>query len=291
MLGLKQEKTIANFGESRRRRPRDVERIAISGPKPDKQIVVVMKSGESGSAAPAGPASRPPIEGTVPVEAPPAAPVAAGESAAAADRAGLQKQMKDYSDAVQKFCSNIGPTAIEARTAAQKKMIAELEEKIQKRIAQLQSKIEETKEWLNRREAFAAKATSGLVEVLKKMEPEAAAAQLAQMDVETAAALLLKLDPKAAAPLLDEMPAAKAAQLASLVAASTGSLRRSDTLEKGEDGKVSSHSAGSPVNEASETTGSVEPLDASAGRGADVSNTPRPAPKSQPADLPPENVR
>lgn len=271
-----------------RRKPQSVARHnvrqgEIRNTKADEPIAVLIKPDQPGSVARADAAST--------VEASPATPVVAGENSAGPDAAILQTQKKDYSDAVQKFCSNIGPTAIEARTAAQKKLIAELEHKIQNRIAQLQSKIEETKEWLNRREAFAAKATAGLVQVLSRMDPEAAAAQLAQMDVETAAALLLKLDPKAAAPLLGEMPPAKAAQLASIVAASTGSLRRPNTPEQADAGKASTQSSSSSIDETPGVTGSVGPLDVSAGRGAAASEITPQSTQSQPFTLLPEDVR
>lgn len=272
-----------NPGLRRKPQSRNERRGEIRNTKADEPIAVLIKPDQPASVARADAAST--------VEAPPAAPVVAGENSAGPDAAILQTQKKDYSDAVQKFCSNIGPTAIEARTAAQKRLIAELEQKIQNRIAQLQSKIEETKEWLNRREAFAAKATAGLVQVLSRMDPEAAAAQLAQMDVETAAALLLKLDPKAAAPLLGEMPPAKAAQLASIVAASTGSLRRPSTPEKADAGKASTQSSSNSIDETPGATGSVGPLDVSAGRGAAASEITPQSTQSQPFTLPPEGVR
>lgn len=180
-----------------------------------------------------------------------------------------QPVVKEYSDAVQRFCSNIGPTAIEARTAAQKKMIAALVQDLEMRIERLQSKIAESRAWINRREAFAAKATASLVQVLSKMDPEAAAAQLSQMDTETAAALLLKLEPKAAAPLLGEMPAAKAAQLAAVLAASTGTLGRQSRPQTARVGAGLQTQSGGSID-SSGPTGSVRPSAVSASAPEDI---------------------
>ncbi|MBS0242949.1 MAG: hypothetical protein JSS20_12290 [Proteobacteria bacterium] len=132
----------------------------------------------------------------------------------------------EYVSTVQKFCSSVGPTAIEARTAWQKRTIAELEQQIARSVGLLEAKITEHKEWLSKRETFAARANASIVQVFAKLNPEAAAAQLAQMEVETAAALLLKLDPKVVAPILSEVPPAKAAQISALLVDAAGDDRR-----------------------------------------------------------------
>jgi flagellar motility protein MotE (MotC chaperone) len=133
--------------------------------------------------------------------------------------------------AVQQFCASIGPSAIEARTAWLQKTTAELEQQLETRVAALEAKIAEHKEWLGKRQEFARKAGDGLVQVFTKLKPEAAAQQIAAMDEPLAAALLVRLDAKVASALLNEVPPAKAARLTSMFAtvAGIGAKRRDST--------------------------------------------------------------
>jgi flagellar motility protein MotE (MotC chaperone) len=148
-----------------------------------------------------------------------------------------------YTSAVQRFCASIGPTAIEARFAWQRRTIAELEKEIAVRIERLDAKIEEHKKWLAKREAFAAKATTSLVLLITKMKAEAAALQLAEMEEDVAAALLMRLDAKISGPLLGEIPPIKAARLAGLIAASA------DVSTRPTAAKAASVAASAPVKE------------------------------------------
>ena len=61
------------------------------------------------------------------------------------------------------------------------------------------------------------KAQGQLVDIYKKMRPDAAALQISELDEMTAAAILLKLSPRTASTILNEMDPKLAARLASFV--------------------------------------------------------------------------
>jgi len=118
----------------------------------------------------------------------------------------------------QQYCVNIADTAADARFAWQKKTLGEIEQELDRRIALLEQRAKEYREWLARRDEFARKAQGTLVEIYSKMRPDAAASQLAVMDEETAAAVLTKLKPRMASAILNEMPPGPAARLTTTIA-------------------------------------------------------------------------
>jgi flagellar motility protein MotE (MotC chaperone) len=123
----------------------------------------------------------------------------------------------DAGDGVARYCANIAPVVVEARIAWQMKRLAELDAQIKKRIAELDAKEAEARDWVNKREDMLKKAEDDIVAIYAKMQPEAAAAQLIAMDDASAAAILSKLNPRAASAILDEMEAARAAKLTDLI--------------------------------------------------------------------------
>ena len=96
------------------------------------------------------------------------------------------------------YCANIANPAADARFAWQKKMLADMEQEIAKRIALLEEKTAEYQKWLARRDEFSKKANETVLRIYARMRPDAAAAQLAALDEETAAAVLTKLEPRTA---------------------------------------------------------------------------------------------
>jgi len=120
-------------------------------------------------------------------------------------------------DAAKRFCINIKPQVEELRTALQKKKLMQAEEELQKRITQLETRIREYKEWMERRQDFVNKVQDSLVKIYSKMRPEAVAQQLPSLDQETAAAVLLKLEPRTASAILNDTEPKLAATLASII--------------------------------------------------------------------------
>lgn len=140
---------------------------------------------------------------------------------------------KDQSAAAQesdvaRFCSNITDQALDARVAWQQKELEATETKLKQRIAELEAKRAEYEEWLKLREDFLKKAEENVVEIYSRMNPEAAAQQIASMADDTAAAVLAKLKVRVASSILNEMEPARGAHLADTLAG----MRRTD------DGKV-----------------------------------------------------
>jgi flagellar motility protein MotE (MotC chaperone) len=123
---------------------------------------------------------------------------------------------------IQKYCSNITDTAADARYAIQAKELKDLRAEVDERVKALEEKRKEYELWLNRRNEFIAKAQDSLVEIISKMKPDAAAAQLTMIGDEAAAALLLKLSPRTSSVILNEMPPEKSAQLARVIVGAAG---------------------------------------------------------------------
>jgi flagellar motility protein MotE (MotC chaperone) len=123
-----------------------------------------------------------------------------------------------------KFCSNIADAALDARVAWQQKELEAAEAKLRQRIAELEAKRAEYEQWLKLREDFLKKAEDSVVEIYSRMEPEAAALQIASMADDTAAAVLAKLRVRSASAILNEMEPARGARLADTLAG----MRRAD---------------------------------------------------------------
>lgn len=122
-------------------------------------------------------------------------------------------------DAAGRYCTNIATTAVEARIAWQIKRLNDLDALIKQRIAQLDAKEAEARDWVNKREEMLRRAADDVVAIYAKMQPEAAASQLKAMDDASAVAILSKLNPRAASAILNEMEAGRAAKLADLISA------------------------------------------------------------------------
>lgn len=118
------------------------------------------------------------------------------------------------------YCRNIRQLASDARMLWQVEAINKMEKELESKIVLLEQKIQEHKEWLQKRNAFARKANKDLVNIYAKMRPDAAAVQLSLIDDAIAAAILTKLKPRAASSILNEMKPARAARLSGTIAAS-----------------------------------------------------------------------
>jgi len=121
-----------------------------------------------------------------------------------------------------RFCANVAPSIAEARIAWQTKRLAELDDEVKQRLADLEKAEASVQEWVAKRDAMSKAASDGLVAIYAKMQPENAAVQLSAMDDQTAAAILAKLKPGAAGAILDEMEAERASKLASVLSGASG---------------------------------------------------------------------
>ena len=115
------------------------------------------------------------------------------------------------------YCENIIDVAAEARAAFRLKKLQELEQQVEMRIKLLETKRAEIESWLVKREKFVDTAQKQLIEIYRRMRPDAAALQLAALNEMTAAAVILQLKPRTASTILNEMDPKLAARLASFV--------------------------------------------------------------------------
>lgn len=120
---------------------------------------------------------------------------------------------------VETYCGAVAASAASARLAWQEQRIKTLQAELVVKIAELDAKSAEIRQWVQKREQFLARANDDLTAIFAKMKPEAASAQLQAMDEEAAAALLARLKPAAASAVMSEMDPARAARLSDLLAA------------------------------------------------------------------------
>ncbi len=120
-------------------------------------------------------------------------------------------------DEIQQFCTNIADAARDQRYLLQKTELEKLQGDIDSRIAVLEQRKTEYEDWLKRRNDFLVQAQLGLVDIYKKMKPDAAAPQLEEIDVELAAAIIMKLPSKQSSLILSEMKPDKAATVAAIM--------------------------------------------------------------------------
>ena len=128
---------------------------------------------------------------------------------------------KATADEIREFCTNIADAARDQRYLIQKKELEDLQKGVDERIKTLEARRAEYEDWLKRRNDFLKSAEAGLVEIYRKMKPDAAAAQLAELDPEIASAIVMKLPPRQSSTILGEMPADKAAMLTRIIASAT----------------------------------------------------------------------
>lgn len=123
------------------------------------------------------------------------------------------------------YCHAVLEPAREARYAHQAAQLKVLSKELDDRLAKIETRIAELKEWVARREDFASRTSDQLVTIYSGMRPEAASEQLTKLDESSAAAILSKLAPRVASQILNDMPSDKAARLAMIL---MGASRKSD---------------------------------------------------------------
>ena len=126
---------------------------------------------------------------------------------------------KSVESVVSRYCANVAPVAAEARIAWETHRLNDLDEQIKQRVAELEKAEADTRDWVSKREALLNSASDDVVSIYGKMDPEAAAAQLAAMDEPIAVSILHKLKVSAASSILDQMEAPRAARLTGLILA------------------------------------------------------------------------
>lgn len=127
----------------------------------------------------------------------------------------------DVNDDIRKFCGNIADAARDKRYLLQREELYKLQTQVDERIETLKMRRDDYKNWLDKRNDFLATAEAGLVEIFKKMKPDAAASQLEIIEKNIAAAIIMKLSPRLSSQIFNEMDAKVAAKLATIIASTT----------------------------------------------------------------------
>ncbi len=124
----------------------------------------------------------------------------------------------DINQDIRKFCGNIADAARDRRYLLQREELAKLQVGVDERIEKLRVYRDDYKNWLDKRNQFLATAEASLVDIFKKMKPDAAAKQLEIIEKNIAAAIIMKLSPRLSSQIFNEMDANVAAQLATIIA-------------------------------------------------------------------------
>jgi flagellar motility protein MotE (MotC chaperone) len=122
---------------------------------------------------------------------------------------------------IKTFCANIADAARDQRYQLQKEELTKLQTEVNDRIAVLEKRKTEYEDWLTKRNAFLKQAEAGLVDIYKKMKPDAAAAQMDLLDPNLVSAVIMKLKPSQASLILSEMEPKKAAMITAIMAAAS----------------------------------------------------------------------
>ena len=126
-----------------------------------------------------------------------------------------------------RFCANAAPSIAEARVAWETKQLGDLDAQVKQRLADLEKAEASIQDWVAKRDAMLKSAGDDLVAIYAKMEPAAAATQIAGMDDQMAAAILGKLKAGAAGAILNEMDADRAGKLAVVLSGLTSVGKKS----------------------------------------------------------------
>lgn len=122
---------------------------------------------------------------------------------------------------IKTFCANIADAARDQRYQLQKEELTKLQAEVDGRIAVLEKRKTEYEDWLNKRNAFLKQAEAGLVDIYRKMKPDAAAAQMDLLDPNLVSAVIMKLKPSQASLILSEMEPKKAAMITAIMSAAS----------------------------------------------------------------------
>jgi flagellar motility protein MotE (MotC chaperone) len=116
------------------------------------------------------------------------------------------------------ICANISASVEATRLEQKRRVLADLEKDIAKRLEALEARKNELRAQIEKIDGFEQRVNDALVAFYAGMKPDAAAAHLAELEDETAAALLMKLKTKISAKILNEMSAARGAALVKRIA-------------------------------------------------------------------------
>ncbi len=128
----------------------------------------------------------------------------------------------------QDYCASFVKEAENARDSRQKTELANLNDSLDKKLAEIKEKTDQLENWVKQREAIMALASTSILKIYDAMDPTISSQELAKLDQNAAAAILSKMKPKKASDILKEMPPATAAHIVAIISAQS-SLAQSGT--------------------------------------------------------------
>jgi flagellar motility protein MotE (MotC chaperone) len=118
----------------------------------------------------------------------------------------------------ERYCANIADHARDARFVWQSKQLRELTEALKEQVKFVESKSQELKGWVERRDQFLKLGNDSLINIYSSMRPDAASQQLLNLPEAVAAAVIMKLEPRLSSSILNEMDPVRAGRLATVIA-------------------------------------------------------------------------
>lgn len=120
--------------------------------------------------------------------------------------------------AIEEYCTAVSDQAAERRTARQAAALRDLQDKLEKRIADMEERKQALTELIRQRNELRNMAEKELVDIYAGMDAEAAAAQMEKLDLRLASSVLRQLKARQASAILDVMKPELAARLVKLIA-------------------------------------------------------------------------
>jgi flagellar motility protein MotE (MotC chaperone) len=117
------------------------------------------------------------------------------------------------------YCSAFVKEAETARQSRQKMELDALNDKLDKKLAEINEKTATLEKWVTHREAILAEATTSILKIYDVMDPVFAAQELSKLDVITVSAILRKMKPKKSSDILKEMEPLMAARIVGTISA------------------------------------------------------------------------
>ena len=110
---------------------------------------------------------------------------------------------EDDSSLAADYCANFSDKAKDARLVWQTENLKKLQADVTAKIVELEAKRAELQDWVDKRDRMLNAAGKELVAIYAKMDPDAAAIQLAQLDTITATSVLRQLSARSASAILN----------------------------------------------------------------------------------------
>lgn len=131
----------------------------------------------------------------------------------------VPKQDGSVSSLSQDYCAAFLSEAEKSRESRQKVELEALNAKVDKKLSEIKDKTAILENWVTRREAILAEATTSVLKIYNVMDPAIAGQQLSKIDVVTVSAILRKMKPKKSSDILKEMDPQMAARIVATLSA------------------------------------------------------------------------